>query len=84
MDQMCKMVTDLKRWLIKKGKDFVAPSFAVEETTDTAWVAIFKCGVDSNWFVIEEVLDIKSLHETTTEKDLFENHRTSPKLATDI
>uniref|UniRef100_A0A0L8GQ03 Uncharacterized protein n=1 Tax=Octopus bimaculoides TaxID=37653 RepID=A0A0L8GQ03_OCTBM len=44
------------------------------DKTDTAQLAIFICGVDSNLFVMEEILDIKSMHETTTGKDLFEKY----------
>lgn len=40
--------------------------------TDTAQLAIFIRGVDSNLRVTEEILDIKSMHGTTG-KDIFEN-----------
>uniref|UniRef100_A0A0L8GEV5 DUF4371 domain-containing protein n=1 Tax=Octopus bimaculoides TaxID=37653 RepID=A0A0L8GEV5_OCTBM len=65
-----------QRKLIEKGKDFVAYSLAVDETTDTtdtAQLAIFIRGVDSNLFVMEEILDIKSMHGTRG-KDLFEKN----------
>uniref|UniRef100_A0A0L8FTL2 Uncharacterized protein n=1 Tax=Octopus bimaculoides TaxID=37653 RepID=A0A0L8FTL2_OCTBM len=74
-DWVCEMATDLKTQLIEKGKDFLTYSLAVDETTDMtdmAHLAILILGVDSNFFVIEEILYIKSMHETTTGKDHFE------------
>ncbi|CAI9726800.1 Hypothetical predicted protein [Octopus vulgaris] len=76
-DRVCEMATDLKIQLIEKGKKFVAYSVAVDETidtTDTAQLAIFICGLDSDLFSVEEILDIKSMHGTTTGKDLFEKY----------
>uniref|UniRef100_A0A0L8FLU3 Uncharacterized protein n=1 Tax=Octopus bimaculoides TaxID=37653 RepID=A0A0L8FLU3_OCTBM len=76
VDQECEMATDLKTQLIEKGKDFVVYSLTVDETTDMtdrAQQAIFIRGVDSNLFVMEEILDIKSMHGTT-EKDFFEKN----------
>lgn len=70
------MATDLKTQLIERGKNFVAYSLAVDESTDmtdTAQLAIFIRGVDSSLCVTEEILDIKSMHGTTTGKDIFEN-----------
>ncbi|XP_029656397.1 general transcription factor II-I repeat domain-containing protein 2A-like [Octopus sinensis] len=78
------MATDLKTQLIEKGKDFVAHSLAVDETTDTidaAQLAIFIHEVDCNLFIMEEILDIKSMHRTTTGKDLFEK---KCQIATDM
>lgn len=43
------------------------------DMTDTAQLAIFMRGVDSNLRITEEILDIKSMHGTTTGKDIFEN-----------
>eukprot|EP00106_Octopus_bimaculoides_P023026 XP_014790468.1 PREDICTED: general transcription factor II-I repeat domain-containing protein 2-like [Octopus bimaculoides] len=74
-DWACEMATDLKTQLIEKGKYFVAYSLVVGETTgtttNTTQLAIFSGGVDSNLFVMEEILDIKSVHGTTTGKNLF-------------
>jgi hypothetical protein len=75
-DRVCEMATDVKTQLIEKGKDFVAFSLAIDEsndTTDTAQLAIFIRGVDSNLNVTEEILDMKSMHGTTTGKDIFDN-----------
>ncbi|CAI9724707.1 Hypothetical predicted protein [Octopus vulgaris] len=74
-DWVCEMVNDLKTQLIENGKDFVVYSFAVDETTDTTdttHLAVFIRGMDSNLFVMEEILDIKSMHGTTRGKDFFE------------
>lgn len=69
------MTTDLKTQLIEEGKNFVAYTLVVDVATDTidmAELAIFICGVYSSLFIMEEVLDIKSMHKTTKGKDLFE------------
>ncbi|CAI9728794.1 Hypothetical predicted protein [Octopus vulgaris] len=74
-DQVCEMATDLKTQLIEKGKDFVACSLVMGDTTDTidtAQLAIFICEVDSNLFIMEEILDIKLMPRTTTGKEHFE------------
>ncbi|CAH8664509.1 unnamed protein product [Dicrocoelium dendriticum] len=63
-DRICEMATDVKTWLIEKGKDFVAYSIAVD-------LAIFIRGVDSTFNVTEETLYIKSMHRTTG-KDIFD------------
>ena len=60
---------------MEKGKDFVAFSLAVDEssdTSDTAQLAVFIRGVDSNLCVTEELLGFKAMHGTTTGKDIFE------------
>ena len=70
------MSTNLRTQLSERSKDFIAYSLAVDESTDmanTAQLAILICGVDSNLRVTEEILDIKSMHGTTKEKDIFEN-----------
>ncbi|KAL7883514.1 hypothetical protein SRHO_G00011720 [Serrasalmus rhombeus] len=67
-DRVCEMATDLRTQLSERSKDFTADSLAVDEspdTTDTAQLAIFIPGVDSNLRVTEEILDIKSMHGTT-------------------
>ncbi|KAL1268530.1 hypothetical protein QQF64_033893 [Cirrhinus molitorella] len=69
------MFVDIRGQLIEKGKNFIAYSLAVDEstdTTDTAQLAVFIRGVDSSLCVTEELLGIKSMHGTTTGKDIFE------------
>ncbi|KAM3616675.1 uncharacterized protein V6R79_021542 [Siganus canaliculatus] len=75
-DRVCEMATDLRTQLTERSKDFIAYSLAVDESTDvtdTVQLAIFIRGVDSDLSVTEEILDIKSMHGTTTGKDIFEN-----------
>lgn len=75
-DRVCEIATDLRTQLSEKSRDFVAYSLAVDESTDmtdTAQLAIFLRGVDSNLHITEEILDIKSMHGTATGKDIFEN-----------
>ena len=74
-DRVWELANDLKTQLMNKGKDFVAYSLAVDESadvTDTAQLSIFIRGVDSSLGVTEELLGIKSMHGTTTGKDIFE------------
>jgi len=75
-DRVCEMATDLRTQLSERSKDFIAYSLAVDESTDmtdTAQLAIFIRGVVSDLRVTKEILDIKSMHGTTTGKDIFEN-----------
>ena len=74
-DRTCDLATNLYEQLMEKGKDFVAFSLAVDEssdTSDTAQLAVFIRGVDSNLCVTEELLGFKAMHGTTTGKDIFE------------
>lgn len=74
-ERTCELATNLQEQLVEKGKDFVAYSLAVDESSDisdTAHLSIFVRGVDSNLCVTEELLGIKSMHSTTTGKDIFE------------
>ena len=75
-DRVCEMATDLNTQSTERGKDFVAYSLAVDEstdTTDTAHLTIFIRGVDSSLCLTEEILDIKLIDGTTKGKDIFEN-----------
>ena len=69
------LATNVHDQLMEKGTDFVAFSLAVDESTDTsdtAQLSVFICGVDSNMCVTEELLGVKSIHDTTTGKEIFE------------
>lgn len=66
---------NLKKQLVKKGKDFIAYSLAVDESTDISDIAqlsIFIRGVDSSLNVTEELLALRPMHGTTTGHDLYE------------
>ncbi|XP_013908076.1 PREDICTED: general transcription factor II-I repeat domain-containing protein 2-like [Thamnophis sirtalis] len=70
-----ELATVLQGQLVEKGKDFIAYSLAVDESSDISDVAqltIFIRGVDPSLCVTEEFLDMKSMHGTTTGKDIFE------------
>ena len=72
-DCVCDLATDLQQQLMGKGKDLIAYSLSVDESikkSDTAQLSIFICGVDSTLYVVED--EFKSMHDTTTGKDLFE------------
>lgn len=73
--RICELSTDLHEQLIKKGKDFIAYSLALDEssdTSDTAQLSVFIHGVDPSLCVTEELLGLKSMHGTTTGKYIFE------------
>src|SRR4029434_5032876 len=73
-DCVCDLATDLQQQLMGKGKDFIAYSLAVDEssdTSDTAQLSIIIRGVDSTLCVTEELLGFKSMHGTSMGKDLF-------------
>ena len=62
--------------LMIASKDFVCFSLALDESTDeedTAQLLIFICGVNRNFVVMEELLGLESMKDTTTGKDLFEH-----------
>ena len=42
------------------------------DASDTAQLAVFICGVDLNLCIMEELLELKSMHVTTTGKEIFE------------
>ena len=74
-DRACELATNLHKQLMEKRKDFIAYSLAVEEssdTSDTAQLSIFIRGVDSSLCITEELLGLKSMHGTTTRKEIFE------------
>ena len=70
-ERVCEFSANLHKQLIRKGKDFIAYSLAVDEssdTSDTAQLSIFIRGVDSSLCVTEELLGLKSMQGTTTGK----------------
>lgn len=70
-DRTCDLATNLHDQLMEKGKDFVAFTLAVDEssdTSDTAQLAVLIRGVDSSLCDMEELLGLKSMYGTTTGK----------------
>ena len=70
-----QLSTNLKEQLVGKGKDFIAYSLALDESTDTSDIAqlsILIRGVDSSLSITEELLALRPMHGTTTGKDLYE------------
>lgn len=68
------MAENLQDKLREKIKSFVAFSIAADESTDinnTAQLAIFIRGVDENFDVTEELLDMVPMKGTTSGNDLF-------------
>ncbi|KAF6339741.1 hypothetical protein mRhiFer1_008020 [Rhinolophus ferrumequinum] len=66
---------NIKHQLSDKTCAFDFYSIACDESTDatdTAQLLIFLRGVDNNFCVMEELLDLSSLNTTTTGKDIFE------------
>ncbi|XP_030613825.1 general transcription factor II-I repeat domain-containing protein 2 [Archocentrus centrarchus] len=66
---------DLKHQMSDKACAFDFYSIACDESTDatdTAQLLIFLRGVDDNFCITEELLDLRSLKGTTTGKDIFE------------
>ncbi|XP_062422358.1 general transcription factor II-I repeat domain-containing protein 2-like [Pungitius pungitius] len=74
-ERVDQLSINLKEQLVKKGKDFIAYSLAVDESTDISDIAqlsIFIRGVDSSLSVTEEFLALRPMHGTTTGHDLYE------------
>ncbi|XP_026025096.1 general transcription factor II-I repeat domain-containing protein 2-like [Astatotilapia calliptera] len=74
-DRTRELANNLNNQLMEKGNSFVAFSLAVDESSDasdTAQLSVFICGVDSTLCVTEELLGLKSMHGTTTWKEIFE------------
>ncbi|CAH2108321.1 unnamed protein product [Euphydryas editha] len=67
---------NLFQQLLEKGKQFEWFSLALDESedvSDTAQLLIFVRGIDKNFNVCEELLQLCSLKDTTTGQDLFCN-----------
>ena len=74
-ERIDQLSTNLKEQLVGKGKDFIAYSLAVDESTNTSDIAqlsIFIRGVDSSLSITEELLALRHMHGTTTGQDLYE------------
>ena len=74
-ERVDELSINLKEQLVKKGKEFIAYSLAVDESTDISDIAqlsIFIRGVDSSLSVTEEFLALRPMHDTTTGHDLYE------------
>ena len=75
-DRVCELSTNLRTQLSERSRDFIAYSLAVDESTDmtgTAQLPIFIRVVDSNLRVREEIVNIKSMHGTTTGENVCQS-----------
>lgn len=69
-----ELATDVQETLISKCLSFEVFSISLDESTDvkdTAQLAIFVRGIDSNFEITEEMLAIQPMKETTTGEDIF-------------
>lgn len=69
-----ELAFDLQIQLKDKPEDFVAYSLAVDESADrmdTVQLSIFIQGVDTQFSVTEELLDLRAVHGTTSGQDIF-------------
>ena len=74
-ERIDQLSTNLKEQFVGKGKDFIAYSLAVDESTDTSDIAqlsIFIRGVDSSLSITEELLALRPMHGKTSGQDLYE------------
>ncbi|CAH1987888.1 unnamed protein product, partial [Acanthoscelides obtectus] len=65
---------DLKEQLREKCAHFVQYSIALDESkdiSDTAQLAVFVRGVETDFTITEELLDVIPLKDTTTGEDMF-------------
>ena len=70
-ERVCELSANLPKQLIKKEKDFIAYSLAMDEssgTFDTTQRSIFIREVYSSLCVTEKLLGLKSMPGTTTRK----------------
>ncbi|KAM3936090.1 general transcription factor II-I repeat domain-containing protein 2B-like [Leptodactylus fuscus] len=66
---------DVQQQLIAAAKNFEAYSIALDKSTgvtDTVYCAVFIRGVDANFNVFEELLDMLPMKGTTTGQDIFQ------------
>ena len=70
----CDIADDLSLSLTEKIKAFQYYSIAIDESTDisqTAQLAVFIRGIDNDFLVTEELLDIYPMQGRTTGEDIF-------------
>ena len=73
-DRIDELADDIHRQLGELAKNFIAFSLAFDESKDiqdTEQLSIFIRGVDENLVIVEELLDLISLHDTTKGEDVF-------------
>ena len=70
------LATDIKLSLVKRASEFEYYSLALDESTDatdTAQLAVFVRGIDSEFNIItEELANLHSLRDTTTGVDIYQ------------
>lgn len=68
------MANDVEAQLRDRIKDLVFSSLALDESTDVcdvAHLAVFLRGVDGQFNVVDELLDLVLMHYTSTADDIF-------------
>ena len=79
-----EIANNLSSQLYKKSDEFVAFSLALDESvdiTDISQLAIFIRGVNNDFEVTEEFLDLVSFHSTTKAEDIFSGLESAIKKA---
>jgi len=74
VDRICDLSENVQQQLSEKVAHFVAYSVAIDESTDvrdTAQLAIFIRGVDSDVKIIEELVEVVPMRGTTKADDIF-------------
>jgi len=72
--RITESATNVQQQLNAAAKDFVAYSIALDESTgvtDIAYCAVFIRGVDKNFNIVEELLDLLPMKGTTTGRYVF-------------
>uniref|UniRef100_A0A2C9KA08 Uncharacterized protein n=1 Tax=Biomphalaria glabrata TaxID=6526 RepID=A0A2C9KA08_BIOGL len=73
--RITESATNVQQQLIAAAKNFVVYSIALDESTgvtDTAYCAVFICGVNENLNIVEELLDLLPIIGTTNGRDVFQ------------